>query len=470
MMVFATLRPRPREVAIAAGVAILYFAISSGVFALINPNAIGSAWWPAAGLTLAALYSLRRGAWPTVLVAIAAADIAADLIQGAPLGVGLFWAASNCIEPALGAWALGKVVGAGGIKFDSLSSVGRFIGVIATVGPIPASLLGSVGSAVVLGQPLIPTWPQWWIGDVLGILMVAPVLLQGRAIIGLLRHPRFCGLLVVTALSSVMLFAPAHHSWVGELPYLAGLPLLAAAMLYGPPGAASAALVMAVGANILTALGRGPFALAADQQHGLIVLQVFCSVQVLTALTLAAYAAVIRRTAKETYLLTEQTLRDRLTGVGNRLLMEQAFAAIQAPVATGRTAGTAAVFLDIDRFKEINDIYGHDSGDQVLQIIADRVAHVVRSSDTVVRIGGDEFAVVCPSSSRSAATALAARIEASLSEPIQIDQRAEPIQVDVSVGLSWSAGVPEDAHKFMRAADTSMYQAKATHHALRAVG
>jgi integral membrane sensor domain MASE1 len=84
MMVFATLRPRPREVAVAAGVAILYFAISSGVFALINPNAIGSAWWPAAGLTLAALYSLRRGAWPTVLVAIAAADIAADLIQGAP--------------------------------------------------------------------------------------------------------------------------------------------------------------------------------------------------------------------------------------------------------------------------------------------------------------------------------------------------------------------------------------------------
>jgi diguanylate cyclase (GGDEF)-like protein len=178
---------------------------------------------------------------------------------------------------------------------------------------------------------------------------------------------------------------------------------------------------------------------------------------------------VIRRTAKETYLLTEQTLRDRLTGVGNRLLMEQAFAAIQAPVATGRTAGTAAVFLDIDRFKEINDIYGHHSGDQVLQTIADRVAHVVRFSDTVVRMGGDEFAVVCPSSSRSAATALAARIKASLSEPIQIDQRAEPIQVDVSVGLSWTAGVPEDAHKFMRAADTSMYEAKATH-ALQAVG
>jgi diguanylate cyclase (GGDEF)-like protein len=191
-------------------------------------------------------------------------------------------------------------------------------------------------------------------------------------------------------------------------------------------------------------------------------------VQVLTALTLAAYAAVIRRTAKETYLLTEQTLRDGLTGAGNRLLMEHAFAAIQAPEAAGLTEGTAAVFLDVDRFKEINDVYGHDSGDQVLQIIAGRVKHMVRSSDTVVRMGGDEFAVICASRSRSAATALAARIEASLSEPFKIDGAAEPIRVDVSVGLSWTAGVPQDAHKFMRVADTSMYEAKAAHHALRA--
>ncbi|BBP05250.1 hypothetical protein TPL01_23990 [Sulfuriferula plumbiphila] len=149
---------------------------------------------------------------------------------------------------------------------------------------------------------------------------------------------------------------------------------------------------------------------------------------------------------------------DPLTDLPNRILLNDRLA--QA-IALARRQGKqlAVMFLDLDRFKHINDSLGHAVGDQLLQSVAKRLTAGVRSSDTVCRQGGDEFVILLADVEHAKDTALSAqKILAVLTVPYRIDQLE--LHVTVSIGISIYPEDGHDADTLIKSADTAMYHAK----------
>jgi diguanylate cyclase (GGDEF)-like protein len=117
------------------------------------------------------------------------------------------------------------------------------------------------------------------------------------------------------------------------------------------------------------------------------------------------------------------------------------------------------LYIDVDEFKSINDTLGHDSGDELLRLIAERLQHCVRESDTVSRRGGDEFvALLLDSGDVNAVILCAGKIVETLSAPYKLKDRTVSLSVSVGIAL-----FPEDAsehEEIIRAADIAMYGAK----------
>ena len=120
--------------------------------------------------------------------------------------------------------------------------------------------------------------------------------------------------------------------------------------------------------------------------------------------------------------------------------------------------GYAVVFVDLCRFKAINDEFGHGVGDEVLRLVADRLREAVRHEDRVGRVGGDEFLVVCPEvASEAIATELAERIRVALSDTLTVG--AGSLQLRASIGVAWTKDLV-DGDMLVAEADRAMYEAK----------
>jgi diguanylate cyclase (GGDEF)-like protein len=149
---------------------------------------------------------------------------------------------------------------------------------------------------------------------------------------------------------------------------------------------------------------------------------------------------------------------DALTGLPNRVLLRDR---IQHAIAQAHRAGTklAVLFIDLDRFKMINDSLGHQLGDRLLQAVASRILVCVREGDTVARVGGDEFVIVIPGIDTSAdASTVAGKILEVLGNPFHL--HGNDLHVGASVGISLYPSDGGDAETLMRNADTAMYAAK----------
>jgi diguanylate cyclase (GGDEF)-like protein len=157
-------------------------------------------------------------------------------------------------------------------------------------------------------------------------------------------------------------------------------------------------------------------------------------------------------------MLALQATHDALTGLPNRrLLFDRLSRALNR---LSREPGAVAVlFMDLDRFKPVNDRFGHDAGDNLLQVIAGRLQGAVRAADTVARVGGDEFVVILDSvSSREDATRVAAKIVEVVAEPVELD--GGPASVGASIGIAFSRNAHDDPDALLRDADAAMYLAK----------
>ncbi len=149
---------------------------------------------------------------------------------------------------------------------------------------------------------------------------------------------------------------------------------------------------------------------------------------------------------------------DGLTGLANKNLLDDRLA--QAIAWANRANGRIAIlYLDLDRFKLVNDSLGHAKGDALLRCVAERLSACVRESDTVARLGGDEFAVVLKEiETAPAAAAVAQKVLRALEQPITVD--SHELVAGASMGISIYPGDGADAETLIKNADTAMYRAK----------
>lgn len=163
--------------------------------------------------------------------------------------------------------------------------------------------------------------------------------------------------------------------------------------------------------------------------------------------------------AKTDAALPPVATRDHLTGIANRFLLESVLDGAMGSLADGVTEHTTLMFLDLDRFKVVNDTLGHAAGDALLKLVSERLSHTLREGDTLARLGGDEFAILLGSaSSKDAATGLATRIVDLIQRPYLIEGQVVNIGVSIGIAVAPGDGVTRD--ELLKSADLALYASK----------
>jgi two-component system cell cycle response regulator len=156
----------------------------------------------------------------------------------------------------------------------------------------------------------------------------------------------------------------------------------------------------------------------------------------------------------------EMAITDALTGLFNRRYMETHLGMLMEQAAS-RGKPLAALILDIDYFKAINDTHGHDAGDDVLREFALRIRKAIRNIDLACRYGGEEFVIVMPETDMAVATMVAERLRRRIaSEPFTIAQGARNLEVTISIGIGAIATPDDTAAAMLKRADLALYRAK----------
>ncbi|MFI5169815.1 MAG: MASE1 domain-containing protein [Vicinamibacterales bacterium] len=436
---------------------IAYFAAGKLGLGLAFQNSSATPVWPPSGIALAAILARGTGFWPVIFLGAFLVNITTAGSTLACLGI----AAGNTLEGVMGAHLVARYAG-GRQAFERVPDVFRFAALAAVASTAVAATIGMTClflDGLVSAPGLGAVWLTWWLGDAVGILVVAPPLLlwSTGASSGWSRARRFEGLvllLVVTLVSSVV-----FDGWFPfrardyPLEFVCLLPLLWAALRFQPRGAAAALLVLSGVAIRGTLDGFGPFARLAPHES-LLLLQAFLGAASVTALVLAATASERKRYEKQLLYLVEH---DPLTGVLSRKRFE---AELQHELAMSLRYGTrgAVLFLDLDDFKAVNDAMGHRAGDELLARLARLLRGRLRGSDLLARLGGDEFAILLPLADGSQAQAVAAQ----LAEAIAHDSVAAPggPRVTASLGIALYPDHGLSADELLSHADSAMYTAK----------
>lgn len=164
--------------------------------------------------------------------------------------------------------------------------------------------------------------------------------------------------------------------------------------------------------------------------------------------------------------LLRSGLSDFLTGWHNRRYLERRLREELARAARSG-ATVVAVMMDVDRFKDVNDRYGHLAGDEMLRQVAARVEAHIRASDTAARFGGDEFALLLPDTALDAARQLGVRVQRAMQAPVPLPEGAGAVRLSLSIGIAGiqPGGLTSDldtqARTLLGAADLALYRAKA---------
>ncbi len=344
-------------------------------------------------------------------------------------------------------WLDGAVAGLGA---SAVAATFAFIGILQTVG----------GDGVAVATQL--AYP---IGDVLLLALIVggTALLPGR------RHGAWWLLAAACALNAVgdtfnLFESGAGHSKLGTVFNGIAWPtaiLLISISVWLRPGRTNPLAVQRAGGFLLPGLGAvaGLTILFVGTMHSIDTLALGLAVATLATVGLRL-ALSVRRLRALTEERHRQAMTDELTGLGNRRQLFYLLDSFFADDADPRTVPRhlAFLFIDLDHFKEINDSFGHSAGDDVLRQLGPRLASSLRSTDILVRVGGDEFGVLIMDATPRYASSVAERLMARLEEPFVLDS--------VTVGISASIGIataPTDASEsagLLRCADLAMYRAK----------
>ena len=156
-------------------------------------------------------------------------------------------------------------------------------------------------------------------------------------------------------------------------------------------------------------------------------------------------------------LMEDLVFYDPLTKLPNRKLFEDRLSQV-LKISDAKKTPSAVLFLDLDRFKFINDSLGHHIGDEFLKIVSSRLLNNTRTTDTVGRFAGDEFAVLLPNSTKEEAITLAKRLNQALAEPFEVNGHS--LSVSASIGIAFSSSTDTNYDELIKKADTAMYYTK----------
>ena len=431
----------------------LYFGAAKAGLALAFANQSVTSIWPPTGLALAALLIWGYRMWP----AIALGAFLANITTAGPLGSVLGIATGNTLEALVGVFLLRRVA-----DFRlSLERVRDVAALVVYAGMASTAIAATIGvaslwSAGLVGHgEVVTTWRVWWLGDLGGDLVVAPALLIFASRPRLERRPWIgaeAALLgVVVVVGTAIAFSTTVSAAFIVIPIL-----LCVALRFRQAGTAIAGLVVAAIAVWTTAHGKGPF-LGGSSDAELLRAQLFVGVAMVSGLVTSALAAERRRVEERLRLLADH---DPVTGVFTRRRFTEE---LERWIAHSRRYGGqgALLIVDVDRFKAINDAFGHEIGDRALARVAALMRDRLRSTDLVGRLGGDEFAVLLPRADREQAAMLAAELLEKVRAEATVIGQGRSIPITVSIGIGhFGVGLCLDPLQVVRNADLAMYRAK----------
>jgi len=440
--------------------------------------------WLPAGVALFAALMLGRWSWPGIFVG---SWLTNTISFKYAVGWGMVLAAGNALAPVLGA---GLIRGRLGEErpFSRLEHA-LMVGEAIVVSGMISATIAAIAMWIQLRQPLsaVPAlWFEWVLSDTGAAMLLVPLLMLHRQYrVSLDRVRGHLGEFVIIGAISAdtviyllsentrLLAADAGASFLLLVPLLWVAVRFSVAIAY-PMFVAEMTAIMAG-----TLAGYGPYA-GVDKGGAFFVLAHMVIGFGLAVLLLGA-SADERRTAEKAWralnaeleLRVEQrtaelrqskermekaALHDPLTGLPNRRYLEQRFSACRSSAAR-KGNGLAVLLIDLDHFKEINDTIGHDAGDILLVETGRRLVAAVREYDVVVRMGGDEFAVLLPDAQDEASVdAVCQRIVQKLTDRIFFN--GSHIVTSPSIGVAVYPDHGDLWQEVYRAADRALYDAK----------
>ncbi len=413
--------------------------------------------WPPSGLALFALLAFGLHLWPWVMIGAFVANATTDI----SLFSAFFIAAGNCLEAVIGVSLLRLV------RFkNTLQRVEDVISLILLAAAISTTVSATIGALSLGYWQHIPwtkfgnVWLAWWLGDAMGVIVFTPLLLawrHGTHIKFRLPHAiEATGLIISLIITAELIFGKSESYPANPLPLdFMTFPLLIwASLRFHIRGATTATFVL--GCVILYNLVHkyGLFS-QSNVYESQILLWLYTNVAAITSMILAASVNERREAEAGMRHLAQH---DPLTGLPNRITLQEKIS--QAIAHAERFHKKVAIlFLDIDRFKTINDTLGHSIGDQFLVAATEKLKQCVRKGDTVTRHGGDEFVIILDDISQSDdVTFIAEKTLNALHEPFDI--QGIPLHVTASIGISLYPIDGNTTDILLKHADIAMYRAK----------
>ncbi len=441
-----------------AGFTALAYALAGWAslqLAAYSPDVVAAVWL-AAGIGAAA--SLRFGLAGVFGVLLGAFAVYS---QSLPLEVALQQALGATIGAAI-MGTLPRYLRPFSHTLDYVASVAKFALIAVPLGSAVSALISFASLNGFSGALSGAGWQNLavgWLGDLVGVYLIAPLLLTTSRwdLLPTQRRARIEALVLVLGmltLTRLMMeyVAPLRPAEVVLFILLPGV--LWAALRFSVTGASLAIFLSALIVMGLALVSYGGLA-RSTSLHEVFALQVSLMTMSLGGLFVAAALTERRYSEMRLDMLANH---DTLTGLPNRSYFQD-FLSHTLARAQREKAQVSLLFIDLDRFKHINDTQGHEVGDQVLRIVASRLDGQLRSEDFVARLGGDEFAVILMHKPASqTASRVASKLIQTLAESFKIDQRRYAI--GSSIGISVYPDDATDANTLLRQADLAMYQAK----------
>jgi diguanylate cyclase (GGDEF)-like protein len=423
--------------------------------AFVHPSA--TAVWPSLGISVAALLIFGYKLWPGILLGA----FLVNLSTAGTIATSITIALGNTLEAVTGAFLVSRFAD-GRNAMKSSANIFKFAFLAGIVSATIAATIGVwslVWANIALPKDALSIWWTWWLGDAASVMVFAPVFLLWNTKSFIRWRVRTVleagGLFVSLVAVGLIVFSDVLTSGAQNYPleFLCVPFLIWAATRFGMREAALATVVLSGPAIWGTLHGFGPFA-GVGRNESLLLLQGFIGVSAVMAISLASEVSERRRTEREARILAGV---DRLTGLGNyRKLIDTLELEIKRAQRTKRTF--VVILMDLDGLKRINDIHGHQVGNQALCRLANVLKLHSRGIDTPARFGGDEFALVLPECGLEFARSIADR----LSEHLANDGELPALRI--SIGYSVYPHSATSVDGLIREADRALYVMKHRHH------